>query len=351
MPTVHPFGDLEAQLQRPRASGLLVIRRSDASPAAAAGIAVGDLIAEVDGQAVTDEDALRAVLRQDQGTPTHRLAGLRAGGAAFSVNIASGRSGLSLAQVTAGRSAWTITPDYPEPPVFSGLILQPESWWRVGFGAETAGYERLRTSQTAGELSCDHFAFYGGADGRGGTFAHRSRTQSRHHLDRWLSPLQIILTSDATGHPVFHQRSGVNAAGTWQGTSQFGSEPAVTASSPLYAAAVEGSQLPWLATTLPLRSQVALTVTLIDAGSGSALERVRLECGPSSEHQIAGQATEVWCVSCHHYGEAGDGERFWVDAQHQLARIEWGPRYNGAWSERIAASQAGIGLPSHIILM
>lgn len=99
------FDEIESLLQSPRASGIFVVEARAGSPAAAAGIGVGDIVTAVSGAPTPDLRAFLAAV-QPGGKPERVLDGVRRDGAPFSVAVPAGRPGIHGPAVREGVCAW-----------------------------------------------------------------------------------------------------------------------------------------------------------------------------------------------------------------------------------------------------
>lgn len=68
------------------------------------------------------------------------------------------------------------------------------------------------------------------------------------------------------------------------------------------------------------------------------------------EIHVAGETVEAFGFAWRHYGARPpeDDEHSYVSDDRRLLRVDWGPGYNGCWSEARARGEIFATIPEHL---
>ena len=339
---------LELALQSPGASGIFIVEVRSGSPAAAAGIAPGDIVAELGGKPTPDMGALLEIV-QAGGPEPRELRGVKRDGSAFSVQVPAGRLGIVGYAVIAKTCAWRQAPDATDAPDFSAFEKDTEWWWRSNFGKERAGYERVFVKRRGDRVEFDHLTFFGGGEGKE-KWAFRGQSITTHRLDAILSTTAMESVTGTKEEGQARSRLALGVDDAWRGEStdakgvktKIEERPAATAATSIYTVLL-------IPLTMPLRAGARRVVAELRESTGTVHARSRLECLGRFEVEVKGKLTPAWCFVWKHWGEGGDNfERIHVSDERRIVRIEWGPHNGNCWCEAITKAEAGKGIPKNI---
>jgi hypothetical protein len=344
----NKLDELEKALQSPGASGIFVVELRAGSPAAAAGIAPGDIVAELGGKPTPDMGALMEII-QGGGKEPRELKGVKRNGTAFSVQVPAGRLGIVAYAVKAKECAWQLAPDATDPPDFSAFEKDTEWWWRSSFGKERAGYERVYVKRRGDRVEFDHLTWFGGGEGKE-KWAFRGQSITTHKLDAILSTTEMVSVTGTKEEGQVRSKLTLGADETWRGestdakgvTTKIEERPCAAAATSIYTILL-------IPLTMPLRAGARRAFPELRESTGTVHARSRVECLGRFDVDVKGKPTPAWCFVWKHWGEGGDNfERIYVSDERRIVRIEWGPHNGGCWCEAIGRGEAGKGIPKGI---
>ncbi|MCC6573015.1 MAG: PDZ domain-containing protein [Planctomycetes bacterium] len=346
---VNPFAKVEKQLIKPNATGIFVTYIApSASPQVARALKAGDIITHIGGKPVKTEKVFYELLQpKDKDDKMRGLTVMRAG-KTIEREIPSGRAlGFDLCFVKKGVRGWDPRPDTEYKPDFSALKAG-EIWLRNSLGNELAGFELLRIKPDGGHVEVETLFRLGGGEA-GQTWDYRTRGRSRHKLDKHLS---IVSTAFWEGTPGEEKLKGdvkidggrwTGVHGTPQGEKKAEFKAPATGM-------LTGYTTTLLPLTMPLQKGASVLFLSSADGVGFAKERARIECLGRRKTKHLGKDVAAWCFAWRHYGAPNDAEdeKFWVDDERRMLRIDWGPRYGNCWCELVNGPGDLKGLPKHV---
>ena len=324
----NPFAEVERQLERPPATGVFVVRVGDQVPLATAGLQTGDVVVRVGENEIPDLGTFYRAMQPQGEDDGDRVLHVVREGAEHVIEAPPGIQGVAFCFVRADEAAWRQVTDADEDVELSGLEDGTEIWLRSCFGEEPAGFEWLRVGRDGDALSVEHVMRLGG-EHEGRTWDYCTRGLTTHRPER--------------GRPItrtaFFQGLGDKEARVGDVAVAAGGVDRIT-----------GYSVMLLPLTMPLREGASLT--FVGAGDGTAVPsgRGRIECLGRRETEVAGETVPAWCFAWRHYGARPpeNDEHFHVSDDRRLLRVDWGPDYNGCWSEAMTKDAILATIPEHL---
>lgn len=334
----NPFEAVERLLESPPATGVMVVHVEPGSGPEQAGLRVGDVVTAVEGTSVETLQQLVPLIRGKESDLAFDVTG--ADGERRTVSVTPPVVGLEGAAVREGEAGWSQSEDEPALDV-APLLAGGDVWLRTWLGESLAGYERLHFEVQDGELRIrTDFHIAGEHEGQG--WDYRTRAETHHAADDSLA-LRFARFHDG-GASELNLRGEARASsdGTWSGRR---GRPDGTLAEESYRPVCPPTMTPYsamlLVLAMPRREGASHTFLLSGEGRGRVTRRARFECLGRAEVPVDGEPTPVWTYAWRHYGHSGGEERFHVDDQGELVRIDWGPTYGGCWAERVSRDELG----------
>ncbi|MGE0433237.1 MAG: hypothetical protein AB7K09_13170 [Planctomycetota bacterium] len=348
----HPFADIERRLLNPPGDGLMITWTNPVTPPPG-DLRVGDLITAVNEAPIENRRAFYQAMRPAGDDDTTRRLTLNRDGTSVVVETATQPRGYSICDVRRGQPAWDARPATSYEPVFDRLLGSREIWLRNSFEQTPAGFEVLRLTPGDRELTVDTLFRLGGVDDAGAeSWDYRTHSITTHRLDAQLSVTRTAFREGKPGKEKLLGDVRVDADGrTWRGTHHHN---ATKVDQPVEFVApwrmLTGYTVTLLPMTMPLEEGASTIVVQCSDGIALPIARSRVECVGRREVMVGGQAVNAWCFAWRHYGmrPADEDERFYVDDERNMVRIEWGPDYGGCWCERVESREALGDLPAHV---
>lgn len=330
-----PFAAVESALLNPKATGIMIVHLEDGSALAASGIQVGEVLTHVGGDEVRTLTELVQTVRPIAPGAGVELTIVGSDGETRTVGVVAPIGGVEGAAVREGEAAWADADDAPEAPDITSLLEGSDEWFRTWLGDDLAGYERFRVFREGDDLvALTDFHIAGEHEGQAWDYRTRART---HHAPDESLALRYSRFEEGNGdHLMLRGEARLGDDGQWHG--QRGGPDGVLREE-THAAEVAPMVTPYsailLPQTMPRRKGAVLTFPLAGEGRARVTRRARFECLGEQAVMVDGQATGVWTYAWRHYGHSAGEERFHVDADGRLVRIDWGPTYGNCWAERV----------------
>ena len=345
----NPFAEVEATLASPPADGVFAARVDPNSPHFAAGLRVGDVVVRVGEDAVVDLRSFFGAMQPKGPEDATRTLAVVRGADTHQLDSVAGIGGASFCAVKKGERAWEVHTDYEEEPDFSGLEDETEIWLRSSFGDDPAGFEWIHVSRDGAALVVKHVMRLGGTH-EGQPWDYCTLGLTTHGVDRTLSVSRTAFFHGLGEKETLVGDVALGTDGWWRGVRRKGEEDeqvAVEATTPHL---LTGYAVMLLPLTMPLREGACLTFYGAGDGVASVTGRGRLECLGRRETQVGGKTVEAVCFAWRHYGARApeDDEHFYVSDDRRLLRVDWGPDYNGCWSEAMAREEIFATIPEHL---
>lgn len=347
----NPFAEVEKLLAKPGATGVFITRLSPHAPVHAAKLRVGDIITHAGGVLLGAlKDFYTAMQPKGKEDATRALT-LWRDGETLEIEIPAGlrNIGFGFCFVKRDVAAWDARPESDYKPDFSVLRKGGEIWLRNSLGGDLAGFELLRIRPEGDFIDVETLFRLGGGDKPEETWDYRTRGVSRHKLDKHLS---VVRTAFWEGAPKEEKLKGDVELrdGQWRGvhvTAEGERKVEFGPASPHVLTAYTVTLLPM---TMPLSAGVSAVFFHSNDGIAVANGRERIECLGRKETVYLGNKVKAWCFAWRHYGAPSDteDEKFWLDDERRMIRIDWGPRYGDCWCELVAGPGELKGLPAHV---
>jgi hypothetical protein len=214
----HDSNPVEAALEAPAATGLLVTTVAAGSQSAAAGIARGDILVTYDGVAAADLEVLAAAKAAAEGKEHVVCVIRKGGGETAEIRLKPGQLGLNLAPVTKGVSAPPLPPD-------TGAFLDAalcdgrDEWYVFKMNGKHCGFEHIATRTENGVVHVTHEVAFDGAPNFGlnhnvvtasfrcGATVEAQSLQFVAAISGWSASGR--LTRDAEGRPAWRVETGL----------------------------------------------------------------------------------------------------------------------------------------------
>ena len=326
----HDEDPVEAALQDPLATGLLVMSVYPDTQSWDAGIVAGDIVLSYDGAAATDLAALGAAKAAAEAAragdaeagPIVCVIRRAADGEEVEIPLAPGQLGLQLVPVTEGRPPAPLPADTGAP-LRAAEAGDRDEWFALSMGGAKCGVEHV-TVRTEGELL--HFthevAFDGGpqwglhhgivrATMRCGTTARPVAISYENGLNGWISRSRV--ERDEEGRPV------------WRATGGIPGQPQNVTETPLRdgASTLPSYAVAQIARLLPREEGACLRFRPVSDWDGAPGLPAAIVCVGPETVKVGETEHAVWKFEQRQLGGNTLGT-YWFDAERRLVQAAYG---------------------------
>lgn len=346
---------LEQLLEKPGATGLIILGLAPKSQAQEKGLQRGDIVTAYNGMPVPDVETLREAIQKAVDAKLEKIPlTVARTGKERTVEIGLGPLGVNSLAVTKDK------PTQARPPAsgikfdFASLKDKPqEAWYDFMIGGKKVGFEHYLL-----ELKGDHLVLTSETAFDGGE-AYPGIQQFVVGLEATatVDPQPYLLKSSFAFPPGKFSSEGIRVSegqngkttwrfkASWVESDEAGKETPKNqeGSCPAPADLLSDYLLVPLAAFMPRKAGACLRFVNLDLGAGEHSDPAALYVKGEEETEVAGEKVKSWCIEQHVWGQVT--RKSWVDAQGRVVKNAYG---TGAESVLTTKEKALAGLPKGI---